>query len=264
MVHQIIHLNNERNVYMERFQLSNAEELSNIQKRPAVIVLPGGGYGFHSEREAEPVALAYMAQGYNAFILHYSVAEHATWPNPLDDVDQAIALIRANADAWQVDPDKICTVGFSAGGHLSLAAACLGKEKPNAQILGYPVVLEKTFQDLSILGFPGLLDAVDSQTAPTFIYATMEDEIVPIENSIRLIAALDKAGVPSEIHIFKRGCHGSSLATAHISNGLKQFIHPEIQGWFQMSMHFLRDVFGEFPEENPHPHWKLVGGGLDK
>lgn len=263
MVHEIICLNQERNVYMERFQLSNAEELSNIERRPTMVVLPGGGYQFHSERESEPVALAYMAQGYNAFILHYSVAEHATWPNPLNDIEQALKMIRDNAENWQVDPDKICTIGFSAGGHLSVAVSSLGKERPNAQIVGYPAVTEETAKMVPTPGLPGLIKTIDTSTAPTFIFSTMEDELVPVENSIQLIDALNKAGVPSEIHIFKRGCHGASLATPHISNGLKQFIHPEIQPWFEMSMNFLRDVFGEFPTENDHPHWKLVGGGLE-
>lgn len=262
MLHQMIPLNEDRQVYLERFQLSNAEELSNITHRPAVIVLPGGGYSFLSQRESEPIAMAYLGQGYNAFILHYSVGEYAAWPNPLEDVDQAIGLIRANSDAWQVDPNKICTVGFSAGGHLSLSASCLCREKPNAQILGYPVALAETFEALSIFGYPSLLEHITGDTAPAFIFATMEDELVPIDNSIRLVSTLHKHNVPCEIHIFKRGCHGMSLATPHVSNGLKQFIHPEIQCWFDMSMHFLRDVFGEFPQENPNPHWKLVGGGL--
>ena len=262
MVHEIIYLNRERNVYMERFQLSNAEELSNIQRRPTVVVLPGGGYMFHSERESEPVALAYMAQGYNAFILHYSVADHAVWPNQLNDVEQALKMIRDNADAWQVDSNKICTIGFSAGGHLSVAVSSMGTERPNAQIVGYPAVIAETVSHMPTPKVPDLIGCIDKNTAPTFIFSTMEDELVSIDNSIRLIDALNKAGVPSEIHIFKRGCHGMSLATPHISNGLKQFIHPEIALWFEMSMNFLRDTFGEFPTENPSPHWKLVGGGL--
>lgn len=263
MQHEIIWLNRERNVYLERYQLSCDEELSNLSKRPAVIVLPGGGYTFHSEREAEPIALAYMAEGYNAYILHYSVGEHAQWPNPLRDLEETLRMIRAKADEWQTDPQKLCTVGFSAGGHLSLAVSCMGEERPNAEILGYPAATEEIAALLPYPGIPGLIDKVDANTAPTFIFSTMRDELVPIGNSIRLIAALDAAKVESEIHIFRDGCHGQSLSKAHISNGLRRFIHPEIQCWFEMSMNFLRGVFGGFPEENDHPHWKLIGGGLD-
>lgn len=248
MVYETIWLQRERNVSLERYQLSHTELVANVELRPTVLVLPGGGYQNHAEREAEPVAMAFLAKGYNAFVLRYSVAEYAVWPNPLNDVEQALRLIRQNAAAWQVDPEKICTVGFSAGGHLSIAVSSMGAERPNAQIVGYPVVNAETVKVMPVQNFPELLSSIDQHTVPTFVFATMEDELVPVQNSIQLIAALDRAGVESEIHIFKRGCHGACLATPHDSSGLSRFVHPEIAVWFEMAMTFLRDLFGDFPQ----------------
>lgn len=248
MVYETIWLHQERNVCLERYQLAHTELVANVKQRPAVLILPGGGYQNHAEREAEPVAMAYLAKGYNAFILRYSVAEYAIWPNPLNDAEDALRLIRKNAAIWQVDPEKICTVGFSAGGHLSIAVSSMGAERPNAQIVGYPVVNAETVKIMPVHNFPELTSAIDRNTAPTFVFATMEDELVPVENSIQLIAALSRAGVESEIHIFQRGCHGACLATPHDSSGLPRFVHPEVAVWFEMSMTFLRSLFGDFPQ----------------
>ena len=132
-------LNRERNVTLRAYLLDTPADYENIDKRPAVLVLPGGAYMRCSNREAEPVAMAFLAEGYNAYILNYSVMEHAEFPHPLEDADQAMALIRQKAEDWNTDPGKIASIGFSAGGHLSGAMGTMGKERPNAMILGYPV-----------------------------------------------------------------------------------------------------------------------------
>lgn len=129
-------LNRERNVTLRAYLLDTPADYENIDKRPAVLVLPGGAYMRCSNREAEPVAMAFLAEGYNAYILNYSVMEHAEFPHPLEDADQAMALIRQKAEDWNTDPGKIASIGFSAGGHLSGAMGTMGKERPNAMILG--------------------------------------------------------------------------------------------------------------------------------
>jgi len=97
-------------------------EMPNADIRPAVLVFPGGGYMMCSDREADPVALAYLAEGYNAFILRYTVGIDEPVSKSFADADEAMAYLHSNAGELNIDKDKIAVVGFSAGGHL---AACL-------------------------------------------------------------------------------------------------------------------------------------------
>lgn len=94
------------NVTLTTYLLDASPEMPNTQVRPGVLVFPGGGYYFCSAREAEPIALAFLAEGYQAFVLRYSVDEQATFPRPLNDAEQALEMIRDNAEAWFVDPEK--------------------------------------------------------------------------------------------------------------------------------------------------------------
>mgnify|MGYP001141228444 CR=1 FL=1 len=132
-------LNEERNVTLTVYLQEVGGEFGYMAKRPGIMVIPGGGYQFCSDREADPVALPYLKAGFQAFILRYSVKEDAVWPNPLEDYEQAMSLIRSKAEEWGVYGDKMAVVGFSAGGHLAAAAASMAKNRPNAAILGYAV-----------------------------------------------------------------------------------------------------------------------------
>lgn len=116
MQSEVFVLNEARRVTLTSYLLQNGGEFRAVQKRPAVLILPGGGYEFCSDREADPVAMPYLAAGYHAFILRYSVKQHAIWPNPLQDYEETMQLIRGHADAWGIRSDKIAVVGFSAGG----------------------------------------------------------------------------------------------------------------------------------------------------
>ena len=133
-------LNGKRNVTLTAYTQPVEGEFNHISKRPAVLILPGGGYSMCSDREADPVAFPYLEAGYQAFILRYSVGEDSVWPNPLDDYEQAMALIEERADEWKVLTDKIVVIGFSAGGHLAASAATMSQHRPYAAILGYPVI----------------------------------------------------------------------------------------------------------------------------
>src|SRR5699024_2482850 len=131
-----INVNDNKKVTLTAYLLDSSTEFSNINKRPAVLVFPGGGYYTTSDREAEPIAMAYLAEGYNAFVLRYSVGQESSFEVALSDAEAAITLIRDNAEVWNTDGNKIATIGFSAGGHLAAALGTMSKNRPNALILG--------------------------------------------------------------------------------------------------------------------------------
>lgn len=238
-----IAINEKKKVKLTAFIQEAGGEYRNITKRPAVLITPGGGYMFCSDREAEPVALPYLAAGYDVFILRYSTGAEGAWPAPLDDYEDAMEYIKQHADEWNVMADKIAVIGFSAGGHLAGAAATIAKHKPAAAILGY-AVLNETVDEIA-QNAPKIVDCVDYDTCPCFVFASRSDSVVPIKNSIELLAALDKAGITFESHIYPYGPHGFSTAEMSLQTRDSAFC-PRIPNWVQDSIGFLKDVFGEF------------------
>jgi acetyl esterase/lipase len=139
-------------IRLEAYLLYNSPEYQRGQLRPAIIVCPGGGYMGLSDREAEPIALRFLAHGYHAFVLRYSV--QTLFPAPMLDLAKAMALVRRNAAEWLIDPNRIVVCGFSAGGHLAASLGVLWDQpllteplgvdpeeiRPNALLLCYAVV----------------------------------------------------------------------------------------------------------------------------
>ena len=136
MEREFITLHEDRNVTLTAYVQAVGGEFGGIPKRPAVLILPGGGYQMCSDREADPIAFPYLKAGYQAFILRYSVGKDSVWPNPMNDYEEAMELIREKSEEWHVLTDKIAVIGFSAGGHLAGCAATMSKNRPNAAILG--------------------------------------------------------------------------------------------------------------------------------
>lgn len=223
-------------------------ELASADVRPAVLVLPGGGYEFCSDREAEPVALAYLAEGFNAFVLRYATGRDKPWNLSFADGKAGLAWIREHAAEVNVDPHRIAAVGFSAGGHLAAALGTGSDDRPDALVLGYPVTL-------SDFGPPigkEILDtvsAVTGDTPPTFVFSTSPDSLVPIRNSLAFLSALAEHGVPFESHIYLLGAHGLSLAKALTANGKAGMADPVVSAWLGDSVRFLQRVFGDFAVE---------------
>lgn len=234
------------------------------RKRPAVIICPGGGYSMVSEREAEPVAKHYFAAGYHTFILRYSVKDKAKDFRPLCQLASTIAHVRKFAEEWLICRDKIAVTGFSAGGHLACSLGTLFNEerflntfgrdediRPNAMVLCYPVITADEYSNTgSIEGVSGAkigtetyqwfgLDKhVDAQTPPTFLWHTAEDTCVPVENSLKMAAALSQAKVPFELHVFPKGGHGSSVCNREVD------AFNEYNGrWMKWSIQWLNKVF---------------------
>ena len=236
-------LNEKRNVRLTAFIQDVEKEYRNITKRPGVLVIPGGGYMFCSDREAEPVALAYLNAGYDAFILRYTTNEVGSWPDPLEDYENAMHYIIEHAEEWNVIADKIAVAGFSAGGHLAGAAATIAKHKPAAAILGYAVLNEQV--DEIAANAPRIAEEVNYDTCPCFLFAARTDNVVPIRNSIQMMDALDKAGVTFESHIYAYGPHGFSTGDESIQTRESAFC-PRIPNWVKDSIGFLKDVMGDF------------------
>lgn len=219
-------------------------EMGDITAFPAVLVLPGGAFHFCSMREADPVALAYVAEGFDAFVLRYTTVTtkpDATIQDPMEDVQKALNWIRGHAEEYKIIPDQIAMLGFSGGGHLACASATHGPARPNALLLGYPGILHS---ELRALECPDIIECVDEQTPPSFIFSTRNDVITPPEHPLAFAQALNRAGVDFELHIFRDGEHGLSLAKPFISGGDKHKVSAVFAQWFPMSVRWIREIFG--------------------
>lgn len=178
-------------------------------QRPAMLVLPGGGYTICSDREADPVALAYAKAGYQTFVLRYTLKDKGGWPMPLEDYEQAMALMEKNAEVWHIATDRIAVVGFSAGGHLAACSATMAKRKPAAAVLVYAGIL-RDVADMCQPNMPCPNEFVDGNTSPCFLAAARDDRAVDIKNTLMMELALAEKGVPFEI---KRGIKSWAFLT---------------------------------------------------
>ena len=236
-------LDEKCNVTLDAYIQDTEGEYRSIIKRPAVIVIPGGGYMFCSDREAEPVAFKYIGAGYDAFILRYSLNEDAIWPKPLLDYEQAYSYIEAHAKEWKINMDKIAVCGFSAGGHLAGAIATMAEHKPAAAILGYPVLAETV--DEILPGAPYIYQKVDKDTAPCFIFGSCADSVVAVDNLIKMQQSLADNKITFETHIYPFGPHGFSTGEDSIQGKSAAFCE-RIPHWVEDSIGFLQDLLGKF------------------
>ncbi len=238
-------LNAERNVSLTVYLQEVGGEFRGITERPAVLILPGGGYMECSDREADPVAFPYLKAGYHAFILRYSLKEQAVWPQPLKDYEEAMTLIRGKAADWHIAADRIAVIGFSAGGHLAACAATMAENRPDAAILGYPVTIESGVQAV-LPSAPSPSACVDTKTCPCFVFATRTDNLVPVENSLSFLTALEKHDVAFESHIYANGPHGMSTGDSSITSDRFSSRYPR---WVEDSISWLGEVLGDFGAE---------------
>ena len=243
---------------LEGYILDCELSLGQEYDRPAVIVLPGGGYAYCSPREAEPVALKYAASGFHAFILRYSTGWEAADFAPLAQVSWVIGHLRENAAQWHIDPAKIAVCGFSAGGHLALASGVLGENRPNAMILGYPAVnipnfpgvnfmlqlltgrKEVTDEDAARLS---LEDKISRDSPPAFLVATAEDLLTGY-GALPVAQRYSRLGLGYELHIFQHGPHGYSLAELTSADGSSRYLNAAFSQWHGLSVQWLHRIFG--------------------
>ena len=225
--------------------------------RPAMIIVPGGGYQWVAAGEGDLVARRFYKEGFQCFVLTYTTDPLQRIPlcdQPMRDLARAVRLIRARGGELGVIPDQVVLCGFSAGGHVcgsvlvhhrELDEACREREaasgseefsliscRPDAAILCYPVITTGKYAHrgsfVSLVGvapskeelsYHSLETQVTGEEPPCFLWHTAEDSSVPMENSLAFAMALKAHGVPFGYHIFPRGKHGLSLADEEWARG---------------------------------------------
>ena len=253
------------NVYLECFVSDKVDNFT----RKAILVIPGGGYGIVcSDREGEPIALAFVAQGFNAFVLHYSVASNSNncFPTQLIEAAKAIKYIKDNAKEMGHDADKVFVTGFSAGGHLCAMTGILwnlpeiykevempyGYNKPAGVMPIYPVVNEHSESFSNLLGTKNptqeqlyrvhLEKHVTKDSSPVFIMHTSNDSVVPVSNSLDLARAYADAGLMFELHIYPDAPHGIALGNELTSRGVAEWVEPAIAKWVENAVYWAEKI----------------------
>ena len=273
MIHEKIEIqlkDSEFKANLFTYFLDNSPEIEPKRKRPVVLICPGGAYAMTSDREAEALAVKFLAMGYHAAILRYSVAP-ARFPVALLQLATSVSMLRENAEKWHIDPNKIIVQGSSAGGHLAASlgvfwnkpfvSMTLGKKpeeiRPNGLMLSYPVitsgekghqgsfenVLGEAYVDEEKKRFLSLEYNVSRDTPPTFLWHTVTDNTVPVENSILFFQALHACDIPVELHIYPVGGHGLGLATAETADPNGYGIQEECETWIQLAGDWVKYMF---------------------
>ncbi len=234
--------------------------------RPAVLVIPGGGYcNVCHGYEGSEIAEEFVKRGFHAFVLDYRCGDFGRYPAPQQDAARAVKLLRARAQEFHLDPDHIASCGFSAGAHLAgcLATSVIdavdasaGDEadafspRVNGAILGYAVV-KLVYQhghvgsgrnllgdDLDRLAADfDLTTHLDEKTPPVFLFHTAADQIVPVQGALEMADALIAKGIPTSLHIYPFGPHGAGLAKDTIDTIL----------WPQEAEAFLKRAWNHTP-----------------
>lgn len=217
---------------------------NNTSKNTAVIICPGGAYALLSnEKEGDKVAEWFQSIGVSAFVLKYRLPSDVIMKDktigPLQDAQEAVRVLRRNADKWHLDATKIGIMGFSAGGHLAATLSTHYSDnvydskdnisaRPDFSILIYPVIsmedgithngskenlLGKNANSESIAKYSNEKQ-VDSNTPKAFLVHATDDKAVPVENSINYYLALKQHNIPAEMHVYEKGGHGFGLGTS--------------------------------------------------
>jgi acetyl esterase/lipase len=272
MIHKTINITPGGRVNLVTYIHSKEINSKPIPKRPAIIILPGGAFTWLSETETEPAALTFLKEGFNTFVLSYSVGDFSEFPNPLDDVSKAIWEVRRNAGEWGIEPEQIALMGFSAGACISAMSATqwntpglaqrlgIPEEgiKPNAAVIGYGASLLSTIFDNTedeelIVPQPGKLSAnhtpeldvvnyVGPHTPPMFFWHNRYDKYVPVINPILMAEKMSKHKLPFELHIFQSGEHGMSVCN-ELSDPSGEKKDKSVAMWVTLCVMWLKNIF---------------------
>lgn len=249
--------------------LDSSIEMRPNEKRPVILMCPGGGYEMTSDREAEPMAMQFLAMGYHVAILRYSVCP-VRYPAALLQVAESVLYLKEHADEYHIDPEKIVVQGCSAGGHLAanygiawnspFLTKLMGMENDPERLrvagllLCYPVITsgekahEESFRNLLGEQYEekkeelSLENQVTPDTPPTFLWHTATDETVPVENSLYFYQACLQQGVSAELHIYPVGGHGLSLANEETCRANGIGVQKECQSWIGLAQTWLEEI----------------------
>lgn len=258
----------------ETFFFKDSPEIV-IKKRPLILICPGGGYEFLSDREGESIAFKFNSFGYHAAIINYSIAP-VTYPTQLLEVSAAVKFFKDHAEEYFIDPDRIAIYGASAGGHAAAdyATGYFRDEvtsvlkvspdylKPAGMILAYPVITSGEFahrgsfdnllgelkNDKMMLEYLSIENRITKETPPAFIWHTFPDGCVPVENSLLLAEAMKKENIPFELHIFPSGDHGLGLADEITLSPNRTEINKGAAQWIDLCRRWLHDIFGSLTD----------------
>lgn len=290
MLHEKVYLYEDRkNVTLTTYVLDGSPKNPAWNSRPGVLICPGGAYLYCSRRESEPIAMAFAAMGYHAFVLNYSVyadeggnmnphrdfvvKPERVHPAPVREVGLAMKYLTEHAAEWHLDADRIAVCGFSAGAHNAAMYGVYWKHpmvtdylggasyRPAALILGYALTdyvynserikecddevkalyravnialtgTEEPSDELLREISPAL--QVNDHTPPTFLWATADDELVPIQNTLTMAQGLAEHQIPFEVHIFERGHHGLAMASQATAKRKSQILRT-VDKWVPMA-----------------------------
>ncbi len=227
------------------------------EKRPAILICPGGGYTLQAPHEGQPLARLFAIHGITAAVLTYRVKPDR-FPGSFADAARAMRMLRSESDTFHIDPERIGIMGFSAGGHLASTVAVqpqIYKEpeddlvdgysaRPQRVILGYPVIslMEYAHQGSvnALLGEnpdPKMLEQlsnhkqVSADSPPAFLFHTADDSAVPVQNSLMYAEACVNRNVPVDLHVFSHGEHGVGMAQGN----------PQLEIWTENLMNWLSE-----------------------
>lgn len=260
-----VKLRPESPAVLEIYLRENRENLSG-SRRPCVIICPGGAYVFCGDRDSEPNALALLGEGFQSCVLRYTCRTSDEQPplhdEPMRDAAAAVRYVRSHAQEMGIDPHKITLLGVSAGGHTAACAEVFWNDethipggadamgRPDGLVLCYPVITGGIHaHHYSIGNLTGHREYcpeneeystenyVRRDTKPMFLWQPVGDETVPSENSMLMAAALQRHGVPFELHLYSQGWHGIGLADAEVGSAM-----PHVASWFPLAVQWLHSM----------------------
>lgn len=242
--------------------------IDQAKQHPLMLIFAGGGFTSLSKREQEPIALYYLSEGFNVALVHYNLLTKQVplFPNAALCGFSAIEHFRNNSQQYDINPEKIITAGFSAGGSVAAMMNSAindqvflkhydldsNKLKINGTILGYPLLelaslqttyppelqqwipTETSFQDANL--------GVGVFTPPTFLFHTANDHLVPVSNTLNYAQTLDRHQIPFEVHVYPAGVHGLATARAISATERVGEINPAVATWMPLSLTWLESV----------------------
>ena len=230
------------------------------KSHPCMVIVPGGGYTHRAEHEGEPIAKWLNNRGINAFVVDYRV-EPYSYPAPVVDIKRGIKYRRFYSKKFNILPDKIGVMGFSAGAH----ATCLAVEyydeneytptdeidkvssRPNACVLCYPVItMNDEFchtgsKERISANNPALYEKLSCEKnvrddmPPVFMWHTFEDMSVPVRNSLEMSLALKNKSIPFELHIYPSGRHGLGIVKCADVEGTNKWTDA-FENWLKRTL----------------------------